>query len=345
LDKVDSKVSDNYSDVCGLIEKFDMFSNFCETSNERGNSTESKHNYTRKNDVAAYFYYWDGCANSIACKADWYELPIFAFYNEDAFEGLKMLKIEEPGAQIAICLPPAATCENSKEHKDLLERLVNEGIDAVLSGNPGNKFLCEELKTDNFQDISSNIFNSKTAKHYKDSGVKSIATSVELPVDSISGIARKVFTDSSCVIELPAYGKLRLMYTEHCPVGNNRSGCRICVNNQTDYSIKDKKGISFPVVCHPQGCTVDILNGDILCAPAEVHKISELCRTRARLIFTNESLYQRVNMVEGFKDLLISGHDRSNHLVSIETIRQLAAEISKSQNRGLTKGHYQRGVN
>jgi collagenase-like PrtC family protease len=339
------QVSNDYSDVCGLIAKHDMFSSFCETITGEGDSTNSKHSSTRRHEVSAFFYYWDGCANSIACKADWYELPIFAFFNEEAFEGLKILKTEEPTAKIAICMPPASTCERSKEFKVLLERLVKEGIDAILSGNPGNKFLCEELKIDNFQDISSNIFNSKTAQMYKDSGAKSIAASVELPVDSVSDIARTVFVDSSCLIELPAYGKLRLMYTEHCPVGNNRSGCQICVNNQTDYSIKDKKGISFPVVCHPQGCTVDILNGDILCAPAEVLKISELCKIRARIIFTDETLYQRVNMIEGFKEMLASGHDKKNHLQSIETIRQLAAEISKSQNRGLTKGHYQRGVN
>lgn len=341
----DKSVENDYSDVCNLISKHDMFSEFCETISGDGDSIKTRQSTSRSNEVSGYFYYWDGCANSIACKADWYELPIFAFFNEDAFEGLKILKMEEPTAKIAICLPPAATCDSSKEYKKLLERLIKEGVDAVLSGNPGNKFLCEELKIDNFQDTSSNIFNSKTAKLYKDSDAKSIATSVELPIDSISDIARNVFIDSSCFLELPAYGKLRLMYTEHCPVGNNRSGCRICVNNQTDYSIKDKKGIAFPVVCHPQGCTVDILNGDILCAPAEVLKISELCKVRARIIFTEETLYQRVNMIEGFKELLISGHDKKSSLQSIEAIRQLASDISKSQNRGLTKGHYQRGVN
>ncbi len=309
------------------------------------NSTESDDNLQTilSNTVAAYFYYWDGDVTNIACNADWYELPIWAFYNEEAFDGLRKLREIEPKSKIAICVPPAYIGESRNKVIELIRLLSKEdGVDAIISGNPGNAWFCQEFELDGFQDSGSNIMNSQTVALFKEFGVQTMAPSIELSIESIASIAKNEFANSSNIIELPAYGKLRLMYSEHCPIGYNRSGCKAC-DTGVAFALKDRKGVSFPVICHKETCTVDILNGDCLCAPSEVFEISQIANVRARLYFTDEIHQERENLIAGFKQLL-DDTKTPDVLRDAEKIRKTAVEIASGRNHGLTKGHYMRGL-
>jgi len=242
-------------------------------------------------------------------------------------------------------MPPASTCEIGDEFIAILKKLKSLGIDAILSGNPGNSYLCKELGLENMQDLSSNVFNSDTARLFvKDYEANSITPSAELNTEDIIKLTKKIMIKSDSYIELPAYGKLRLMYSEHCPVGFNKPECKICEGHSSDFSIKDKKGMVFPVICHNKTCTVDILNSNILCVPSEVYKIAEISKVRTRLIFTGETLYERKTLVEEFNSLLRGKHSSDALHKKIEDIRSVADGIAKSQNRTITKGHYGRGV-
>jgi putative protease len=302
----------------------------------------SEENPSAGNLVSAYFYSWDGQVPSIACNADWYELPVWSFMKEQAFSGLRQLQEAEPGARIAVALPPGYIGVSRTIFTDLLKRLALQGVEAVVSGNPGNPLLCSALGMISFQDSGSNVMNSATASLLKKFGARSIVPSVELSMDPLIEMAKSVFADSDCILELPAYGRLRLMYSEHCPVGYNRSGCKACASGVA-FAMKDRKGVSFPVICHSEACTVDILNGDNLCAPAELVMMAKLCRIRARLYFTDETVEERKALISGFRNV-IQHPDLPQMEREIEKIRHIAVDIASVRNCGLTKGHYQRGM-
>ncbi len=90
-------------------------------------------------------------------------------------------------------------------------------------------------------------------------------------------------------------------------------------------------------------CTVDILNGDCLCAPKEISQIAEICSIRARLYFTDETSKEQTDLVLGFKSLL---NQTTPSMIEREEekIRKTAVEIASDRNHGLTKAHYQRGL-
>ncbi|MHB1485683.1 MAG: U32 family peptidase [Saccharofermentanales bacterium] len=295
-----------------------------------------------QNTVSAYFYSWDGSASSIACKADWYELPAMAFMDDKSFQGISDLRKLEPDARFAVVLPPVYIGAFREIAPGLIRKLADAGFGAIVSGNPGNSMLCIETGLECFQDTGSNVMNTFTAGLLKSFGATAIAPSVELSAESLLEIAGKSFAGENCIYELPVYGKLRLMYSEHCPIGYNRSGCKAC-DSTAAFALKDRKGMSFPVICHKGACTVDILNCDNLCVPAEIVKIAEICDLRARLYFTDEILTERTDLVSGFRKL-ISDPGASDINSEIEKIRRVAVNIASSRNCGLTKGHYQRGM-
>jgi len=255
---------------------------------------------------------------------------------------VKALKEKEPAARVAVMLPPAVTGPVRTAMNDLLKTLPSAGIEAIVSGNPGNAWLCRELEMECFQDSGSNVMNSATVSLLQEFGASSIVPSVELSMEPLVEMMRTAFAETDCIAELPAYGKLRLMYSEHCPVGYNRSGCKACESGLA-FALKDRKGVSFPVICHREACTVDILNGDSLCAPSEVAELAKISPIRARLYFTDETAEERKALTCGFRDL-IQNPGSSQIEREIEKIRHTAVDIASGRNHGLTKGHYQRGM-
>lgn len=295
--------------------------------------------------ISAFFYEWDGKADSVTCEADIYELPVISFFNPRAREGLKILKNREPNSNIVLHMPPAASYNDAGEMENILESIMEEGVDGILSGNPGNKYLCEKLATWDYRDLSANIFNCESVKVLQKSGAFSTALSPELSFKDIMRMAKKCFSTKEQRLELPVYGRLRLMYTEHCPVGLNKNGCRACVgNNKHSYSIKDKKGMCFPVICHEQFCTADILNSNILCAPKEFIELSEICDTTARIIFTKETPAQRTNIVRAFKELSEGRFSGMKTDMGVDEVWKIAKSIAKTENCSLTGGHLKRGI-
>lgn len=158
-------------------------------------------------------------------------------------------------------------------------------------------------------------------------------------------MAQNLVKENKGNIQVSGYGKIRLMYTENCPVGEGCIGCSICKNQENGFALRDRKNMKFPIVCHPETCTAEILNSNMLCAPGEVRKIAEICDTRVRLIFTGENITQRKSITECFKKLLSDNSSESEVLQITEKIRKTAEAIALEQGGSLTRGHYRRGAN
>ncbi|MHB1453211.1 MAG: U32 family peptidase [Saccharofermentanales bacterium] len=325
-----------YSEIEALLGNIDILKTGFTGLNLSDNSA-------RSNLVSAYFYEWDGTSQSLDCGADIYELPVWNFFDDSAFQSITELRRNQPGAKVVIALPPAFTGEKYDEMIGVLRRAAASGIDAVLSGNPGNHLLCKEIGLTDMRDSSANIFNPCTFEEIQKTGAYSLMPSIELSVGPISEIAAASQRISSSYIELAGYGRTRLMYSEHCPVGYNRPGCRICSVNRV-FRINDRKNVSFPVICHNLTCTVDILNADILCAPEEVKKLSDKAPVIARLSFTDESRNTRSDLISNFKSILSGTADPKEMDEKIKTIKAIAMKEAAKSGNTVTGGHYIRGI-
>ncbi|MHB8963276.1 MAG: U32 family peptidase [Saccharofermentanales bacterium] len=325
-----------YAEVASLLGSIDVLK-----ADYTGLAAPKKE--SRPDLVAAYFYEWDGTPQSLDCGADIYELPVWNFFDETAFQAVAELKKHQPGAKVVIALPPAFTGKKYDEMKRVLVLAAASGIDAILSGNPGNPVLCNELSVLDMRDSSANIFNTATSDEVRKSGAYSLMPSIELAAGPIADIAAASQKSGGIYIELAAYGRTRLMYSEHCPVGYNRPGCRICSMNKV-FKLKDRKNISFPVICHSLTCTVDILNADILCAPEELMKLSAKAPVIARLSFTDESRDTKTELISHFKKILSESADMYVKDAGIAAIRAITAKEAAKSGNTITGGHYMRGI-
>jgi U32 family peptidase len=349
----DTRLCD-YSKVIEFVEKMDRYPD---------DSTESV--LSRKHAVSASFYRWDGKVSSVECGADYYVLPVIAFLNDGAFDGLQNLRRDNPDSGIYISMPPS-TGEALAQFTDLLYKLSAVGIDGIVSGDPGHPFLSQKLGIEAWQDLSANVTNAQTAALLTRFKAKSIALSPELSQEAIHDLVSHLQVLLSAVtiptvpvsenpeiplqIELAAYGRLRLMVSEHCPIGFNRKSCNLCAGKETSFALRDPTGASFPVVCHPEYCTADLLNADILCVPEEIKEISDMIdesfagRLIARLIFTDETFEQRKRLVEQYQCLLAADRFESKNHTLTESIRDTAGQIARASHCKITRGHYRRGV-
>ena len=76
--------------------------------------------------------------------------------------------------------------------------------------------------------------------------------------------------NSPAQLILPAYGRARLMYLNHCPartakgLSGERKSCRLCEKNQgcLGQALTDRRGENFPLlpVHMDEGCVVQLLN-------------------------------------------------------------------------------------
>ncbi len=292
--------------------------------------------------VSAYLYEWDGRPESAECGADILELPVWSFLRPDAFEGVRELKRRSPGVRIAIALPPAFTGDPFGGLDALLSRAAASGADAVLSGSPGNHLRSAAAGLADMRDSSANVFNPRTASLFLRTDAFSVMASPELPSGPAAAIAAAA-SEAGAYAELAAYGRIRLMYSEHCPVGYNRKGCTVC-RGGGPFRLRDRKNAAFPVICHPGVCTAEILNADILCVPEEIRRLSAGAPVIARLMFTDESADTRAALAGGFRTLISDGTGPREAERAASMIRELAKAEADREGGSLTGGHYDKAA-
>ncbi len=88
--------------------------------------------------------------------------------------------------------------------------------------------------------FSMNVFNSRSVEVLEELGVKDITLSPELTLKKAATIGGKAKRG------IIGYGRLPLMLTRNCPVGNGRD-CKSC---KSAGFLTDRKNLRFPVVCN-----------------------------------------------------------------------------------------------
>ncbi|MEG2686456.1 MAG: DUF3656 domain-containing protein [Christensenellaceae bacterium] len=124
---------------------------------------------------------------------------------------------------------------------------------------------------------SLSVQNGQSLQALADLGYTRAVLCAELNLHQISDMPRVLPTEAI------VYGRLTLMITEHCPYNCHRQNCRI---SQKCGFIKDRKGISFPIIKLNEQCRVAILNS------VPIYMADKLSQVKAdvlRMVFTLET--------------------------------------------------------
>lgn len=193
-------------------------------------------------------------------------------------------------------------------------------------------------------DISLNLYNSLSIREAVSMGLESVAVSAELSLRQIKSLAiTGADASGNCrkpAIETAVYGRLPLMTSEYCPVGCAKGGFRTgapcgggCVNG--NYSLEDRLGKQFPVLCDRGDCRSTILNSSVLFVPESLPALKDAGVSLFRLYIWDEGQENIRELVKLYKAAAAGGMQETGKYE--RTIKQIRAA-------GFTKGHYYKEV-
>ena len=182
-------------------------------------------------------------------------------------------------AKLCAVLPRVWRDGDEAEFRKILE--TTPSLSAVTVGNAGHMAVVEGLPLEKRGDFGLNVFNSRAVAFWQGQGLDSVTLSFELRHQQVRQI-RKYLPCEAIV-----YGRLPLMITENCMIGN-AGGCRgdkrLC---QGDNYLTDRTGARFPLLGQ-YGCRCEVENSRVLFL-ADKPEWRQAGLAYARLRFTTET--------------------------------------------------------
>lgn len=288
----------------------------------------------KKPKISAMFYHVNRDMELDRVNADRLYIPLKDILDRDT--GEQITKVRSKGKEVYAYIPAVI---RGKQTELLIKnaRTVREKTDGFLAGNIGVGELLRDVLGENVKlmgDYTLNVLNSSTLDFFKEAGYKGAALSYELNLTQLASIA----CPGDFEAEIGVYGRIPVMTSEYCPVGGSvgnaaphRCGTE-CKNGV--FHLKDRKNAAFLVRCDCLDCRSTIFNSDILFAP---DLLDDICKTGAaylRMSFVDETSQEVYDIVNLHRDMIEGGRNTPSAQRTMEIIR----------NRGITKGHLQRGV-
>lgn len=293
--------------------------------------------------ISLYFYRWDRNMDYGSLGADRVYLPLKAL-NLPGFKD-STASLRKSGAEVFGWLPPV-TRGNIKSLIDKLPGSLFDDytdtpiLDGILAGNIGTlqklKYVIKKNGAGCLKlagDIYLNIFNTLSFYEANKEGLDSIALSAEMTLSHIAGL--KYSSGGAPLLETAVYGRLPLMVSEYCPVGSVEGGfsaesqCSRCCKAGT-FSLKDRMGVEFPVLCDSLDCRSTILNSKVLFAPDALISLRDAGVVIFRLCMLNEEPDEIRELVMLHRDIAAGcGNWMDTHGKLIENIKSA----------GFTKGY------
>ncbi len=157
--------------------------------------------------------------------------------------------IETFGAKLVGELPAALFPEEEEKIDTLVENLRDKGLQALITDNIYGILLAKRLGMSVHGGFGLNITNSSSLHEYALAGLDSATVSFELHANAVRNLGG----------ELPrgviGYGYLPLMRLRRCP-NRGKNGCGNCDGRP---QLVDRKGVTFPLMCHER-CYTTMLN-------------------------------------------------------------------------------------
>ena len=182
-------------------------------------------------------------------------------------------------AKLCAVLPRVWRDGDEAGFRKILE--TTPALSAVSIGNAGHMAITEGLPLEKRGDFGLNVFNSRAVAFWQGQELDSVTVSFELRHQQVREL-RKYLPCEGIV-----YGRLPLMITENCMIGN-AGNChgdkRLC---QGENALTDRTGARFPLLGQ-YGCRCEIENSRTLFL-ADKPEWQRCGLTWARLRFTTES--------------------------------------------------------
>jgi putative protease len=162
-----------------------------------------------------------------------------------------------------------------------------------------------------------NIYNSEAARFYEN--LVSVTLSPELNLREIQELTENADITAETIV----YGRLPLMMMKNCPI---KASCGKCQKKTQKYSLRDRRGEIFPLICGDE-CISILLNSKPIFMADKVEDLRRAKINRIRLVFTVEN-FSECGKIMNVYERAFSGEAVQN-------------PFSES---GFTRGHYYRGV-
>ncbi|MCT4594087.1 MAG: U32 family peptidase [Anaeromicrobium sp.] len=225
-------------------------------------------------------------------------------------------------------IPAFFRITSDKELEKIEDIIKNSSC--AMAGNMGTLNRIKENKKNIFCDYSINVFNKNTAQFLKEEGVKIFTLSLELNLKQIKDIVQYY---NGC--EIIVYGRAPLMISKYCPIHaltKKEHIQRVCGECRKDsFYLKDKLKAQFPIRIHEE-CKVEILNTSPLFVAQDLDRIIKSGVKNLRLDFTIESRKEVKEIMDIYTNGIYGKIDQYTH------------KIEELKNKGITKGHFFRGV-
>lgn len=228
--------------------------------------------------------------------------------------------------ELFVAFPSIMREDSFDEIMSFVQKMESGPVDGYLLRNPMHNFNCSKKIA---FDYTFNVFNKASYAYYK-GFCDSITLSTELKLPLIRNIA-------DCNSELVVYGRMVLMTTHQCPIGNfkhSREG-KFCPERfkAAGFELVDRTGAVFPLEASCDFCYCRVLNSRPLCVARDIEAVRKTGCGLLRLDFTTEAP-QRAGDIAYLFDMLV------NKGALDDRAKRVLDDLNKE---GITGGHYFRG--
>jgi putative protease len=241
------------------------------------------------------------------------------------------------GTSLVIGMPRINREGQHQQWNAYLQMILQLPADGIILSDLGTlQLVLQTSEYPVFLNYPLNFFNSYALTFLDNSRIKQFTLSPELTLEQIREIRRhRPDIGMECLIQ----GPLELMVSEYCPLGSIAPGgqCRLC--RQNEYFLRDRLQFDFPIFCD-QYCRLHLLNAKDLCLYGDLEKLTAIPDLVLRLELKTIPAEKTALFIKEYRKALqiIEGGQRpANEESVIERFKFLSG-------RGITKGHYFRGV-
>ncbi len=243
------------------------------------------------------------------------------------------LLVKDHEVELVPAFSRITTDEELRDIKKYLSENKNQ-VRGIMASNLGILKVAKDMGIENiYGDFSLNIFNKGALRLLQDWNVQEAALSPELTLKQIKEIVMGGPIPGEVIVQ----GYMPLMVMRHCPTAaviskqGQQENCNLCRN--TSLGLKDRKDMVFPIMMDDH-CRTHILNSQSLCLIESIHEILHGGALNLRIHLTIEDGQEIEKIMEAYGEVLRKGR-----------MTVIAEEFLKEmREKGLTKGHFFRGV-
>ncbi len=217
----------------------------------------------------------------------------------------------------------------------LIDRLHGMGVNDFYVSTHGQMDAVKSIGARFCCDHGLNIFNSYSANSLIAQGAGAVCISPELNISDIKNVCDK----TTGLVEAFVYGRVPLMISEYCLVGTLAGECAggkregKCINNGS-YAIRDKMEEVFPVG-KASGCRSVIYNSKTLCMLDRLRDVYKAGIGIFKIDLALESPDESKEIVRAHIQAVEDGFEMDDNTNDM---------YQKLKERGITNGHFYRGV-